>query len=59
MNQNVLKFGHIFGPEFSDPGELRQFEPHTNENAILLKFKPFSVCPDNFKLVSSVVSEEL
>ena len=55
MNQNVLKFGHIFGPEFSDPGELRQFEPHTN----LLKFKPFSVCPDNFKLVSSVVSEEL
>ena len=49
MNQNVLKIFRNFCPEFSGPGERCQFEPQDNGIGKVIKFKPFSIYPENFK----------
>ena len=36
---------------FSGPGELYQFEPQDNEFGKIMKFKPFSIYPENFKSI--------
>ena len=48
----MAKFGQLLFPEFSGLGELRQFEPQTNETAIFVKFMPFPVA---FRSIFSVV----
>ena len=50
MNQNVLKNFRNFCPEFPGPGELCQFEPQDNKIGKVIKFKPFSIYPENFQI---------
>ena len=59
MNQNVLKIFQNFCPEFSGPGELCQCEPQDNEIGKVIKFKPFSIYPENFNSISLIVFENL
>ena len=59
MNQNVLKNFRNFCPKFSGPGELCQFEPQDNEKDKVIKFKPFSNYPENFKSISLIIFENL
>ena len=59
MNQNVLKNFRNFCPEFSGPGELCQFEPQDNKIGKVIKFKPFSIYPENFKSISLIIFENL
>ena len=48
-----------FCPEFSGPGELCQFEALDNKIGKVIKFKPFSIYPENFNLISLIVFENL
>ena len=59
MNQNVLKNLQNFCPGFSGPGELCQFEPQEKKIGMVMKFKPFSNYPENFKSISLIVFEIL
>ena len=59
MNQNELKFFRNFCPEFSGPGELCQFQPQNNEIGKVIKFKPFSIYPENLKFISLIVIKNL
>ena len=57
MNQNVQKIFRNFCLDFSGAGELCQFEPQDNEIGKVIKFKPFSIYPENFKSISLTVIE--
>ena len=68
MNQNGLRIIRNFCPKFLGQCELCQFEPQDNEivfkpqdNEIgkVIKFKPFSIYPENFKSISLIVIENL
>ena len=59
MNQNILIVFRNFCLEFSGPGELCQFKPKDNEIGKVINFKLFSIYPENFKPISSIVIENL
>ena len=60
MNQDVLIFFfRNICPEFFSSGELCEFEPQDNKIVKIIKFKPFSIYPDNFKSIYFIVIENL
>ena len=61
MNQNVKFFFEIFVLNFRGRAiiKLCQFEPQDNEISKVIKFKPFSIYPENFKSIFLIVIENL
>ena len=59
MNQNVFNFFRSICPEFWGPGKLCQFEPQGDEIGRVIKFKSFSIYPQNFNSIFLIVIENL